>query len=84
MNSNDIQELIGLIRCLALQMVDIREDLARLNALVQKNALSVSDLQAAQDPGANVWDLAREKIRRIGTGEARNFEEIVRLQGPIQ
>jgi hypothetical protein len=80
MNNDEVRELMGLIRCLALQMVDIREDLARLHMLAQKGALCANDVQKSQDFGTNVWDLAREKIRRIGTDEAAALDDVLRIQ----
>jgi hypothetical protein len=84
MNNDEIEELMGLIRCLALQMVDIREDLALLRALAQKGAVCAQDLQVTEDFATNVCDLAREKIRKIGTNKAASFNDPLGFRRSIQ
>jgi hypothetical protein len=70
MSDNEVKDLMLVIKCLTLQMVDVREELASLHlALIQKQAIDVRDVEAAQDRSRAIWDRAREEIRKIGTNE---------------
>jgi hypothetical protein len=86
MNDKEVKELLLVIKCLTLQMVDVREELASLRlALIQKQTIDAGDFQAAQDLSKTIWEHAREEIRKIGTAEARSLDDTLEnIQGPMQ
>jgi hypothetical protein len=77
MNDKEIKDLMLVIKCLTLQMVDVREELAAMRlALTRKHAINVGDFEAAQDSAKSIWDRAREEIRKIGMDQT--------VHGPMQ